>query len=68
MTKQGIIDRLNAGGSDPKLMGFSRMCDDGQGNEYWTRERGVTIIRLNRLEDEETGNVVWDDDIDGWEK
>ena len=67
LSKSTIIDRLN-NGADPASLGFSCQADDGQGNSYWTRNQGTTIIRINRFEDEETGNVTWDDDVSGWEK
>ncbi|MHB8123151.1 MAG: hypothetical protein ACYDG4_13455 [Desulfuromonadaceae bacterium] len=66
LTKMGILAALNSG-SDPIEMGFDRRADDGQGNEYWARERGTTMIRINRFKDEETGTVTWTDDVSGWE-
>jgi len=56
---------LNAG-ADPRELGFDLRADDGE-NEYWCRNQGATIIRLNCYTDPETGEKTWDDNVDGWE-
>ena len=55
-------------GAEPESLRFTCEADDGQGNSYWVRRQGATIIRLNRFEDNETGNIEWSDDVSGWEK
>ena len=63
-TKIGILKMLNAG-ADPRELGFDLRADDGE-NEYWCRNQGATIIRLNCYT-AETGEKTWDDDVEGWE-
>ena len=64
--KQSIITALNAG-ADPVDFGFDCCADDGQGNEYWCKNQGATIVRLNCYTDPETDKKYWDDDVSGWE-
>jgi hypothetical protein len=55
-------------GAEPESLRFTCEADDGQGNSYWVRRQGATIIRLNRFQDNETGAIEWSDDVSGWEK
>ena len=64
--KQSIIDALNAG-SDPADFGFDCRADDGQGNEYWCKNQGSVVVRLNCYTDPKTDKKYWDDDVSGWE-
>jgi hypothetical protein len=64
--KQSIITALNAG-ADPVDFGFDCRADDGQGNEYWCKNQGATIVRLNCYTDPETDKKYWDDNVSGWE-
>lgn len=64
--KQSIISALNSG-ADPADFGFDCRADDGQGNEYWCKNQGAIIVRLNCYTDPETGNKTWSDDVSGWE-
>lgn len=61
------IEKLQDG-AEPESLRFTCEADDGQGNSYWVRRQGATIIRLNRFQDNETGAIEWSDDVSGWEK
>jgi len=65
-TKQEILLALNDNDA-PRAFGFSLAADDGRGNQYWTRERGATVVRLNRYEDMDSGEYEWTGDVTGWE-
>jgi hypothetical protein len=61
-----MINALNAG-ANPADFGLDCRAADGQGNEYWCKNQGAIIIRLNCYTDPETDKKYWDDDVSGWE-
>jgi hypothetical protein len=67
MSTTSALEKIQ-NGAEPESLRFICEADDGQGNSYWVRRQGATIIRLNRFEDNETGNIEWSDDVSGWEK
>ncbi|MFA5387196.1 MAG: hypothetical protein WC322_02260 [Candidatus Paceibacterota bacterium] len=66
VSKKIIIESLNAG-ADPQEFGFDLRANDGE-NQYWARNQGVAITRLNCYVNPETGEKIWSDDVSGWEK
>ena len=67
MSTTSALEKLQ-NGAEPESLRFTCEADDGQGNSYWVRRQGATIIRLNRFQDNETGAIDWSDDVSGWEK
>jgi hypothetical protein len=67
MSTTSALEKLQ-NGAEPESLRFTCEADDGQGNSYWVRRQGATIIRLNRFQDNETGAIEWSDDVSGWEK